>query len=69
MPCTYIEAYSKLVIYLAFTPYAKKLIQSTSKCLEKRKRSIFKTKTKVKKIKITRSKFFNNLINSNCKRS
>ena len=34
-----------------------------------KKKYLSKTKTKVKKIKITLSKFFNNLINSNCKKS
>ena len=47
-----------------------KLTQCTSRCREQRKKRNFsKTKTKVKKIKITRSKFSNNLINSDCKKS
>ena len=46
-----------------------KLIQSTSKCRELRKKDFSKTKTKVKKIEITLSKFSNNLINYNCKKS
>ena len=46
-----------------------KLIQSTSKCRELRKKDFSKTKTKVKKIEIKLSKFSNNWINCNCKES
>ena len=70
MLCAYIEAYNILVVYLVFIQHANKI---DSKYIyisgaEKQKYSSM-TKTKVKKIKITFSKFFNNLINSNCKRS
>ena len=41
IPCAYIEAYNKLVIYLEFTRMQIKLIQSTSKCREQRKKMFF----------------------------
>ena len=46
-----------------------KLIQSTSKCREQKKKYFSKAMTKGKKIIITLSKLFKNLINSNCKKS
>ena len=61
MPCAYIEAYNELVTCLVFTRHANKIDSKSISMSGEEKKKFFSTaKTKVKKIKITLSKFFNN---------
>ena len=69
MPCAYIEAYNKLVIYLIFTRHSNKIDLKYIWMSGVEKKNYFsKTKNKVEKIKVTLSKFLNKLINYNFKK-